>query len=182
MVYVTAQAVTGVSKCAEIGGVCMKLQNSNGTDLVKQLWLTVAIIVAFLVVASHGSRAQEAKKASPSGTDSSAVARGQYIVEGVAVCGNCHTPRRSDGELDRSRWLAGAPVPYQPSAPTADWPMIAPRIAGLPPASNAGMITLLTTGIWTTGKPLRNPMPQFHMTRADAEAVLAYLKSLNPGR
>ena len=40
------------------------------------------------------------------------------------------------------------------------------------------MITLLTTGIWVTGKPLRPPMPRFHMTRADAEAVLAYLKSL----
>jgi hypothetical protein len=60
--------------------------------------------------------------------------------------------------------------------------MIVPRIAGLPPASNEGMITLLTTGIWITGKPLRDPMPKFHMTVADAEAVLAYLKSLNPGR
>jgi mono/diheme cytochrome c family protein len=44
------------------------------------------------------------------------------------------------------------------------------------------MITLLTTGIWITGKPLKDPMPKFHMTPADAEAVLAYLKSLNPGR
>jgi len=44
------------------------------------------------------------------------------------------------------------------------------------------MITLLTTGIWIDGKPLRDPMPKFHMTRADAEAVLAYLKSLTPGR
>ena len=44
------------------------------------------------------------------------------------------------------------------------------------------MITLLTTGIWTTGKPLRSPMPEFHMTRADAQSVLAYLKSISPGR
>jgi hypothetical protein len=73
-------------------------------------------------------------------------------------------------------------VPYQPSQPTADWPTIVPRIAGLPPASDVGMITLLTTGIWITGKPLKDPMPKFHMTPADAEAVLAYLKSLNPGR
>ena len=159
----------------------MKLQNSNRTDLAKQLWLTLAMI-AFLFVASYGSRAQEAKRAIPSSSDASAVARGQYIVEDVAMCGTCHTPRKADGELDRSRWLAGAPVPYQPSAPTADWPTIVPRIAGLPPASNAGMVTLLTTGIWITGKPLRDPMPKFHMTRADAEAVLAYLKSLNPGR
>jgi len=40
------------------------------------------------------------------------------------------------------------------------------------------MIKLLTTGIWTTGNPLRAPMPQFRMERSDAEAVVAYLKSL----
>jgi len=41
------------------------------------------------------------------------------------------------------------------------------------------MITLLTTSISLSGKPLRAPMPQFHMTRSDAEAVVAYPKSLN---
>jgi mono/diheme cytochrome c family protein len=40
------------------------------------------------------------------------------------------------------------------------------------------MITLLTTAVWIDGKPLRAPMPRFHMTRADAEAVVAYLRSL----
>jgi hypothetical protein len=42
------------------------------------------------------------------------------------------------------------------------------------------MIKLLTTGIWTTGNRLLLPMPQFRMERGDAEAVLAYLKSLTP--
>ena len=129
--------------------------------------LLLLLMVVFLVGYSQLTPAQTAKKIAQPGTDSSLVARGQYIVEGVAVCGNCHTPRTPSGELDRSRWLAGAPVPYQPSTP---------------PASDVGMITLLTTGIWITGKPLKDPMPKFHMTPADAEAVLAYLKSLNPGR
>ena len=40
------------------------------------------------------------------------------------------------------------------------------------------MINLLTTGLWTDGKELRDPMPKFHMSRADAEAVVAYLKSI----
>ncbi len=39
------------------------------------------------------------------------------------------------------------------------------------------MITLLTTSISRIGKPLR--APRFHMIRSDAEAVVAYLKSLN---
>ena len=37
------------------------------------------------------------------------------------------------------------------------------------------------TGISRRGLHLRQPMPQFRMTQADAEAVLAYLKTL-PGR
>ena len=142
-----------------------------------------AALAVLAVVTGGGSRpssAQEMKGAAPasaaSGGDS--VARGKYIVEDVAMCGTCHTPRLANGELDRSRWLAGAPVPYLPAQPTADWPINAPRLAGSPPTTNAGMITLLTTAVWIDGKPLRDPMPKFHMTRADAEAVVAYLRSL----
>jgi hypothetical protein len=40
------------------------------------------------------------------------------------------------------------------------------------------MVKLLTTGIWTNGNRLRYPMPQFRMDKADAEAVVAYLKSV----
>ena len=163
----------------------MKMRNSNAVSLSAQFVLRSSLSVAVLLVVvtfSNTSSAQTAKKTSPSGTDAGVVSRGQYIVEKVAMCGTCHTPRTATGEPDRSRWLAGAPVPYQPSWPIADWPTIVPRIAGLPPASNAGMITLLTTGIWTTGKQLKDPMPKFHMTVADAQAVLAYLKSLTPGR
>jgi cytochrome c553 len=106
------------------------------------------------------------------------VARGKYLVENVAVCGQCHTPRDSNGNLDRTRWLQGASVPYLPSKPDMDWPINAPRIGGTPPANDADMIKLLTTGIWTDGKRLRLPMPQFRMDRGDAEAVVAYLKSV----
>jgi mono/diheme cytochrome c family protein len=126
------------------------------------------------------ANAQESKKSAAAASGAPAAARGQYLVEDVAMCGTCHTPRLAGGQVDRSRWLSGAPVPYQPSRPTADWPTVAPRIAGLPPASVDGMVTLLTTGIWIDGKQLRDPMPRFHMTKSDAEAVVVYLKSLTP--
>ncbi|MGC2110936.1 MAG: c-type cytochrome [Candidatus Korobacteraceae bacterium] len=144
--------------------------------------MLIAVGALIIVSGSRPITAQEAKKNSPSEPSSNGapVARGQYIVEDVAMCGTCHTPRKADGDLDRSRWLAGAPVPYLPARPDTDWPILAPRLAGLPPTNDSGMITLLTTGIWTNGQQLRDPMPKFHMTRADAEAVLAYLKSLTP--
>lgn len=141
---------------------------------------TILTALAFLLIVSPSiGTAQEGKRVA---TDPGAVSRGKYIVEDVAMCGNCHTPRLPDGEPDRSRTLVGGPVPYLPARPVPDWPILVPRIGGLPPASDAAMITLLTTGIWTTGRPLRDPMPRFHMTRADAEAVLAYLKSMTPGQ
>jgi mono/diheme cytochrome c family protein len=125
---------------------------------------------------SHPPRSSEKAAAAPD------IARGKYLVEGVAVCGQCHTPRDSNGNLDRTRWLEGGTVPYLPAKPDSDWPINAPRIGGTPPASDADMIKLLTTGIWTTGNRLRLPMPQFRMDRSDAEAVVAYLKSVTPQR
>jgi len=106
------------------------------------------------------------------------VARGKYIVESVAICGQCHTPRDRNGNMDRAHWLQGASLPYMPAQPDPDWPINAPRIGGTPPANDVDMVKLLTTGIWTTGNRLRYPMPQFRMERADAEAVVAYLKSV----
>ncbi len=45
--------------------------------------------------------------------------------------------------------------------------------------SSVAMITLLTTSISRSGKPLRAPVPRFQMIGSDAESVVAYLKSLN---
>jgi mono/diheme cytochrome c family protein len=128
---------------------------------------------------ARGSAKASGSSSTPSGA-SGDVARGKYIVESVSVCSQCHTPRDSSGNLDRSRWLQGGQVPYQSSRPDMDWPILAPRIGGTLPANDADMIKLLTTGIWTNGTYLRLPMPQFRMDRSDAEAVVAYLKTINP--
>ncbi len=39
------------------------------------------------------------------------LARGRYLVEALAHCGECHTPRNAVGVLNHSAWLAGAPNP-----------------------------------------------------------------------
>jgi Cytochrome c len=120
---------------------------------------------------------QHPGKPAAAGSD---VARGKYIVEDVAMCEECHTPRDSSGNPDHSRRLQGAPILCLSPNHDPNWPLSAPRIGGTPPASDADMIKLLTTGVWTTGARLRFPMPQFRMERTDAEAVVAYLKSLTP--
>ena len=37
--------------------------------------------------------------------------RGRYLVEALAHCGECHTPRNALGGIDRELWLTGAPNP-----------------------------------------------------------------------
>ncbi|WP_136442376.1 c-type cytochrome [Pacificoceanicola onchidii] len=44
-------------------------------------------------------------------SDAAGGERGRYLVEALAHCGECHTPRNPLGGLDTSRWLAGAPNP-----------------------------------------------------------------------
>lgn len=44
----------------------------------------------------------------PDGADADVV-RGRYLVEALAHCGECHSPRGLTGGLDRDRWLQGAP-------------------------------------------------------------------------
>ncbi len=143
------------------------------------LGLTIATFVCLPARASGQNRKSSAQgsAAANSGAGSTEVARGKYLVESVAMCGQCHTPRDANGVLDRSKWLEGASVPWMPAQSQMNWPLLAPRIGGTPPASDADMIKLLTTGIWTNGEPLRFPMMPFRMSEADARAVIAYLKT-----
>ena len=108
------------------------------------------------------------------------VARGKYIVEGVAMCEQCHTRHTENEQPDLGNWLKGGPVQIEPTYPSPHWAVQVPRIASGPPGTDADFIKLMTRGIARTGNPPNPPMPPFHMTREDAEAVLAYLKTLAP--
>ena len=104
--------------------------------------------------------------------------RGQYLVEHVAMCVQCHTPRHAHGELDRTQLLQGAPIPIPAPFPMSQWAFEAPKIAGLPGWMAEDARHLLQTGKSARGYTPRPPMPPFRMTQEDAAAVVAYLKSL----
>ena len=111
----------------------MPFQRSRGRNLsYLTICFSLAICAALLAINPRPSMAQDNKGASAANSGGGDVARGKYIVEDVAMCGTCHTPRRADGTLDRSQWLAGAPVPYLPAQPTSDWPIQAPRLGPSP--------------------------------------------------
>jgi len=108
--------------------------------------------------------------------------RGKYLVEGVAQCGDCHTPAGEKGVPDRARWLKGATLTFGPLQPVPGWRKAAPDLT---PAGalwknwgEKGLVKFLTTGLGPAGHPADPPMPAYKMKPEDAQAVVAYLKSL----
>lgn len=134
------------------------------------------VLLVFLLTVSHAN-AQE--KPAPAFDSRDLVGRGKYIVEHVAMCAECHTPRDKTGRLIRDEYLNGAPVSVDaPPYPEMKWALKAPAIAGLPGYTKEEGVRLLTQGITSDGRTPNPPMPPFRLSIQDAEAVVAYLKSL----
>ena len=108
----------------------------------------------------------------------SKIDRGAYIVAHVSLCVQCHTPRDENGNLIETRLLSGAPIPLSSPYPGKPWAYRAPNIRGMVGYTEDEGIRLLMEGVTRNGTPPRPPMQQFAMNREDAEAVVAYLKSL----
>jgi len=159
----------------------MNFRGFRAGDFLSFSWVVIILGLAALIVGGRPEATSQTSMVAKSRSNESRVARGKYIVEGVAMCGMCHTPRTDSGEVDASHRLDGAFLWLMPAHPTENWPLKAPRIAGTPPASDEDMVRLLTTGVWTDGSHLRLPMPQFRRSREDADAVVTYLRSLKPG-
>ena len=140
------------------------------------------VILAFVALASAtvaiSSDAFQRRFAIPGPPTKVEVERGRYLVEEVAKCPECHTPRKPDGELEAGAWLRGAPIWIRPVAPIANWADRAPALAGLPSFTEAQAEKVLEDGTGPNGEALRPPMHIYHMAPADARAIVAYLKSL----
>jgi mono/diheme cytochrome c family protein len=133
-------------------------------------------LAALAVCAATNSwRAEAQEKA----MDEQAIKRGDYLVNRVARCGDCHTPRNEKGEFDTAHHLEGAPTWFTSKIKFQKWETKAPDITMSGRASKwteAKMVTFLSTG-----KQVDMPMPAYNLTEEDAKAVTAYLRSL-PGK
>lgn len=107
----------------------------------------------------------------------SQMAHGKYLVHHVAQCIECHTPRDAQGNLIESRLLSGAPIPVEGPKSSAPWAAESVDIAGLGNYSESFVRYLLVHGKRPDGTQAKSPMPTFNLSPADADAVIAYLKS-----
>lgn len=106
------------------------------------------------------------------------VARGRYIAESLAHCGECHTPRNALGGLTTARWLGGAAMPDG----KGNVPNITPAILTW---SRDDLFAYLTTGFTPEFDVVGGAMSHVvenmaRLPESDVWAVVAYLQSV-PG-
>ncbi|MDR2272926.1 MAG: cytochrome c [Sphingobacterium sp.] len=121
--------------------------------------------------------------------DSTLLKRGKYLVEHVAICTDCHSPR----DVNSYSWPViagqeGAGGPFLSKKAGFDFPgeSFTPNIT---PAGEIGKWTdaqlyrLLTTGIKADGNTINHAMPFEAFGKADPEdlkAIIVYLRTLRP--
>jgi hypothetical protein len=135
------------------------------------LLLTLLVLAPVLVGQKKANRKLTAISAAK-------VARGKYLVEQVGMCGDCHSPRNEKAEPVPGQWLHGAPLTFKPVEPVPVWAANAPNLAGLPGWEKDAAIKYLMTGVARNDLPTRPPMPRYRFNEPDAEAIVAYLRSL----
>jgi cytochrome c553 len=142
------------------------------TKLHKIIALLCALVAA-LIVTIFRMQIGIAHRTDPA----QSVERGRVLVENVAMCADCHSPRLQTGEFDRSRWLQGGPLGFKPLM-EMPWAPFAPSIAGLPGLTEEQGEVFFTTGRRPSGVPCLPPMPAYRFSKEDATDLVAYLKSL----
>lgn len=102
--------------------------------------------------------------------------RGRYLVEALAHCGECHTPRDGLGGLMRDQWLTGAPNPSGKG-----------EIPGITPAqldwSEGDLVEYFTSGFTPEYDSAGGSMVAVvenlsKLPVEDRQAIAAYLKAL----
>ena len=107
------------------------------------------------------------------------LARGDYLVNRVVGCNDCHSPMDRMGRPIPGKELTGATLPFGPVVPIPGWNPTSPRIRGMPAGyTEAQLAHFLETGRQPNGSFARPPMPAFRLTAEDARAVTAYLHSM----
>jgi mono/diheme cytochrome c family protein len=104
------------------------------------------------------------------------VARGRYLAEGLAHCGECHTPRNELGGLKRTAWLSGATI----DDGRGKVPNITP---GKLDWSADDTFAYLTTGFTPTFDAVGGAMAHVvdnmgHLPESDVRAIVAYIKAV----
>jgi mono/diheme cytochrome c family protein len=110
------------------------------------------------------------------------VKRGDYLVNGILTCGNCHSPKGPTGDIPGKLFSGGLSwdePPFKVTAPN----ITQDKDTGIGGWTDAQIKTLMRTGILPNGVHIAMIMPTgfYHiMTDRDLNAVVAYLRTIKP--
>ena len=121
----------------------------------------------------------------PAAAQTGLIERGRHLVEGIAACGNCHTPKGPGGEVP-GMTLAGGFVIDIPKAFRAVTPNITQDAeTGIGRWTDAEIGRAIREGKRPDGSTIGPPMP-FELYRnisdADLAAMVAFLRTVPPVR
>jgi len=110
------------------------------------------------------------------------VKRGDYLVNGILTCGNCHSPKGPTGDIPGKLFSGGLSwdePPFKVTAPN----ITQDKETGIGGWTDAQIKTLMRTGIRPNGVHIAMVMPTgfYHiMTERDLDVVVAYLRTIKP--
>ncbi len=140
--------------------------------MIRNACLAFALGVAVMAAAS--AQAADSKQA--------LIKRGDYLVNTVMTCGNCHTPKGPQGDIMAKTFSGGLSwdePPFKVTAPN----ITQDRETGIGKWSDADIKHLLRTGQRPDGVQIAMVMPTgFYdiITERDMNAIVAYLRTLKP--
>lgn len=113
------------------------------------------------------------------------VERGDYLVNAVMACDNCHTPRGKSGLVMEKRFSGGSQVWDTPAYTVRGTNITPDRETGIGAWSDDEIRRSLTDGVRRHGVPLAPQMPSaFYkiLTPRDLDAMVAYMRTVTPIR
>jgi mono/diheme cytochrome c family protein len=131
-------------------------------------------VVAFGIASVGAANAQSAS--------ADLVTRGDYLVNGILTCGNCHTPKGPQGDIMDKAFSGGLSwdePPFKVTAPN----ITQDKETGIGSYTDAELKHVMRKGIKKNGVPVAMIMPSgFYelMTDRDLDAVIAYLRTIKP--
>jgi mono/diheme cytochrome c family protein len=132
-----------------------------------QLFVAIAVLLALFSATGHAEAPLE---------------RGRYLVETLAACGNCHTPKGPNGPLQDKKFAGGDIIKH------ADFTAVTPNITpdpetGIGKWTDHQIFLAIREGKRPDGSLLGPAMPSRsyrHLADEDIKAMVAYLRSLPP--
>jgi mono/diheme cytochrome c family protein len=134
---------------------------------MRQLFVAIALPLALFAATSHAETELE---------------RGRYLVETLAACGNCHTPKGPNGPVPSKKFAGGDVIKH------ADFTAVTPNITpdpetGIGRWTDHQIFRAIREGWRPDGSLLGPAMPSRsyrNLADEDVKAMIAYLRSVPP--